>query len=294
MEILYVGETEDLTLPFFAYGIFKPGQIAYGQIKRYVEGNPTMEIVDYETQYRDGVPILIGEKSDHLQTRGYLIHFDDPQSAYERIGMSEPEELYEWRVIDVNGKEAYALVGVETHKGCFEDRESFISNYHYRSDPFFNEALELVGECIDNYRYIEKIDMKDFFIIQMHYMLLWSIIERFCTFKYGYRFIGANKFRFAREKIFKRKLKEVVNRYDVAYSSDKLIENELDSNDYESIKYYYAIRCNVVHKGKMVKKEDTEKIKLALNELYQIFKAVYDNDVKRNSAELKRLHDMIG
>lgn len=290
MNINHVGVPSDKTLPFFTYGIFKPGQIAYGRIKRYVDGEPIEYDVEYEMSYRDGVPLIEGEKNPNFSTKGFLINFNNPERAYKILAKAEREELYEWGIIDVNGINANALIGKNTGCGCFDNHENRNSNYDYRKDSFFNEARDLIKECVDEYKSIEKIDMYDFFIIQMHYMLLWSVIERFCTFKYGYFGIGGNKFNFAREKVFENSLKNI-EREDTIFSSDTLKDSELDSEDYEeSIEYYYTIRCNVVHKGKTVKKEDNIKLKLSLEELFGLFEAVYKDTLNKNNQEQTRLN----
>ena len=289
MEINYVGKPENTDLPFFAYGIFKPGQIAFYQIKKFCE-EIFPENAKYEMRYRDGVAILCGVKNEFFRTKGYLIHFNDnSDEAYMKIGNSEPEELYEWAEIDIGGKTANALIGKDPLSGSFNNREYTLSNYDYRKDSFFNEARILIGECIEKYKQITNITMRDFFIIQMHYMLLWSVIERFCTLKYGYRLIGANKFRFAKERVFKEKLKEI-DYEDVAYSSDRLDKKELNPFDYRSIEYYYTIRCNVVHRGKSVSLEDKEKLKFALEDLYGLFESVYLETLRMNDLELRRFN----
>lgn len=223
MVINHVGLPDNLNLPFFAYGIFKPGQIAYKQIKRFCWGEPIRKIVKYEMKYRDGVPLLEGEKNPNFSTKGFLISFDNPQKAYDKIGKSEPNELYEWAIIDADGTDANALVGKDTGLGCCDNREEAISDYDYRLDSFFNEAHTLIKRCVDDYNGVEEIDMEDFFHIQMHYMLLWSVIERFCSFKYGYFSIGPNQLKLASEPIFENNLKNVA-REDEIYSSDKLIK----------------------------------------------------------------------
>lgn len=283
MAINYVGKPDNLDLPFFAYGIFKPGQIAYYRIKKYLRENPIETIVDYEMKYRDGVPILCGEKNDIFQTKGYLIKFDNPQAAYSRIGTAEVDELYQWKIIDVNGEDAYALVGKDMPNGCFDNRDYTLSNYDYRCDSFFTYARKLIKSCNEEYKQKEHIGMEDFFILQMHYMLLWSVIERFCHFKYGYSLIGFNKFKLAKEPVFKNSLKNV-ERCDTIYSSDKLEEYELDPYDYEkSIGYYYTIRCNVVHRGKTVDEEDMVKLKLSFNELLGLFESVYKDTLNQSN-----------
>ena len=47
----------DSNLPFFAYGIFKPGQIAYSKI-RGLDFALKEASVNYPMKQRDGVPIL--------------------------------------------------------------------------------------------------------------------------------------------------------------------------------------------------------------------------------------------
>ena len=56
----------------------------------------------------------------------------------------------------------------------------------------------------------------------------------------------------------------------------------------ESIKYYYTIRCNVVHKGKAVKSEDMNKLKDSLEELYGLFMAVYNDKLIENDKILEK------
>ena len=51
-------------LPFFAYGIFKPGQIAHFRIKDLVENTKDAEISG-SLKERDGIPLLIiGQNND--------------------------------------------------------------------------------------------------------------------------------------------------------------------------------------------------------------------------------------
>ena len=62
------------SLPFFAYGIFKPGQLCYSRISHLVE--KTFECtVSGRLKERDGLPLLI-LGSNELRIKGYLIHFE--------------------------------------------------------------------------------------------------------------------------------------------------------------------------------------------------------------------------
>lgn len=288
MEINHVGLPRNWNLPFFAYGIFKPGQLAYPRIMGYVKGEPSAEIVDYEMLYRDGIPLIRSGENEYFKTSGYLIEFTDPKEAYEIIGKSEPEELYMWKRIKVNGEWANALVGLNADCGSSNNQDYSTSYYNYRQDPFFKYALKLIKDTKDEFKGKNIGNMEDFFKLQMHYMLLWSVIERFCTFSYGYFPIGKNMFSFAKEKSFKDELK-TITRKDVVYSSDTLEDKYLDSFSYvDSILYYYTMRCNVVHKGKTVKSEDRNKLKFSLEELYKLFIAVYNDKLMQNDRLLDK------
>ena len=287
MEINYVGSPGNTKLPFFAYGIFKPGQLAYPKIMNYVEGEPSAEIVDYEMLYRDGIPLIRSEENENLKTSGYLMKFKGPE-AYEIIGGSQSDKLFMWDKINVNGTLAYALVGVDPDCGSSSNQYDSVSYYNYRQDSFFKEALELIRDTKKEFEESDVVNMKDFFKIQMHYMLLWSVIERFCNLTYGYAFIGKNIFNFANEWSFRDKLR-LITRKDVVYSSDTLNDKYLDSNNHiDSIFYYYTIRCNVVHKGKTVPKEERNKLKNSLGELYCLFMAVYNGKLEVNNELLNK------
>jgi hypothetical protein len=284
MEIKPVGlpKTQYLKLPFFAYGIFKPGQLAYPEIEEYVKGEPSAEIINHEMRYRDGLALIFSEENKTYKTSGYLMEFKNPKTAYRLISKSQNENLYEWKQIQVNGKPANALVGVDANNGSFKNHEYNPSVYDYRQDHFFNEALEVIEDIIKEFEGKNIMNMKDFFRFQMNYMLLWSIIERFCALSYGFLNKSA-KFKFAKEKPFENKL-ENNSQEDSIYSSDTLEEKKLKPEDPEdSIMYYYTIRCNVVHKGKAVKKEDMNKLKSSLEELFELFIAVYNEKLIQNN-----------
>jgi hypothetical protein len=75
---------DNIDFPFFAYGIFKPGQLCFARIKDIVQefAGATVNGILKE---RDGVPILV--KSDNFKIKGYLIYFKEgrEEEAYRRI-----------------------------------------------------------------------------------------------------------------------------------------------------------------------------------------------------------------
>ena len=287
MNITYIGSPDDMTLPFFAYGFFKPGQLAYHRIVGYVKGEPSAEKIRYEMRYRDAIVFIASEESREYQTSGYLIEFSNPQEAYEEIGNSIPEDLYKWKEIKVKDGYANALVGCKENCGFIKNDGHNPPQYDYRRDPFFNDALSLIKDTIKEFENKDIDNLRAFFKLQMHYMLLWSVIERFCTLSYGYFPIDPNKDKFAKEKSFKNKLK-TIERKDKIYSSDKIERKFINPRKWQSIFYYYTIRCNVVHKGKNVGAEDMNKIKSSLEELYQLFMAVYIDKLRENDKTLEK------
>ena len=90
----------DITLPFFAYGVLKPGEIAYSRIKDLIyEKNEAC--VNYSMKHRDGVPILLSKEMDFEETCGYIFHFSDSDEAYKTIIDTISGNLYKWGTIDI-------------------------------------------------------------------------------------------------------------------------------------------------------------------------------------------------
>lgn len=266
----------DINLPFFAYGIFKPGQLAYSKIEQYVEKYEKSQI-DYVMLIRDGVPIL-SKELNHSNTYGYIIYFKEEykEKAYRIISNTESDALYEWDTEEIDNKQVNVLFGVNPRLGSSAPEGNFERvNFDGKNDPFFKEAIELIEE---NLKLIssDHLDVKEFFELQMNYMLLWSAIDRYTSLKYNENSKGKNNRKFANEKAFKKGLKNHVKSKSrrKVYSAEDIEMYELDTEDpEESLKYYYTIRCNVVHRGKAII-EDKYMLKSSLDELLNIFKDV--------------------
>ncbi len=266
-------------LPFFAYGIFKPQQIAYSRIEKHVKTYYEYEI-NYKMLMRDGVPLIVPDKSGNHKTKGYLIYFkeDDSKKSYENISDTESEKLYYWSEIKVGENKANVLMGKDPDLGS-TPLEIKVGNYIGKQDPFFKEAVELAEKELE----IEWKGMRDiegFFKLQMTYMLLWASIERYCSLKYDNKGSKINKL--SKDELFINSLKKHVDSDDrKVYSADDLKEYTLNpQNPYESIRYYYTIRCNVAHRGKAIY-DDEKMLRQSLNELLKIFNDILDETFKR-------------
>ena len=265
---------KDTTLPFFAYGIYKPGQLAYSKIKNCVKKHYSHKI-NYKMLMRDGIPLIMpaGNKS-HTQTAGYLIYFNEQcsKTAYETISANMNEKLYEWNEIKVGENRANVLMGANPKMGS-SDFEGRLGDYDGRNDPYFKEAIDVVeNELNDENKHWFNIN--DFFKLQMSYLLLWTAIERYASLKYNCPKIWQKWKRLSNEDVFKESLKKHVKKQRKVYSSDDLREYALNpEKPYYSIKYYYTIRCNATHRGKALHTDDYL-LRQSLKELLAIFKDI--------------------
>ena len=286
---------DDITLPFFAYGIFKPGQLAYSKIKNLVNEHSDDIEINYEMRIRDGVPILIDNEKDYNLTKGSLITFKDDRRkrAYEIISKTLLKKLYEWKVIEIDGKPVNILFGVDPDNGSSyieSDEERAIFNA--KNDPFFHEAIELIEKNLNSSEF--SWNMESFFDLQMNYMLLWSAIDRYSSLKYNEETKGKNYKRFSKEKAFKNGIKKYEDEYHrKVYSTEDLKVHRFNANDpYETIFYYYTFRCNVVHRGKSMP-GDYDMLKTAAEELLEIFKEIlkdtFDDEIKESNKRDKNI-----
>lgn len=268
----------NITLPFFAYGIFKPGQLAYSKIRNHVAKTTKAEI-NYPMRHRDGVPILINRKKDHFKTKGCIITFREGQEeeTYLLICKTLLKKLYEWETIEINGKMVNVLFGVNPDYGSdsIEFPQERI-NFNGKNDPLFDKAIKLIEKNLSTDKNPHK--MESFFELQMNYMLLWSAIDRFSSLKYNKAKQIDNLERFARQKEFKEGIKKFKDTYHrPVYSTNDLEIHEFDADDYkETLHYYYTLRCNVVHNGKSTS-ADYSMLKKATEELLQIFNDILEN-----------------
>jgi hypothetical protein len=274
---LRMNHPDDISLAFFAYGIFKPGQLCYSRIADLVE-NCTECTVSGILKERDGIPLLVsGNGSSNV--KGYLIHFHTGTAgeAYDRITSIEPDEVYRWDVAEVNHSYVNVLVGKREDRGS-SDLEH-VEEWDGRTDPFFKQGLEEVKAVLDATQDSEAETNPDNFNfrallrLQMAYTLLWSAIERYAGLKYHLGKKATEKVnQIAGEKCFADALKNTVRNKRTVYSTTDLKKYTLDpSNPKKSIDYYYQVRSNAVHRGKAVI-ADFRTLKSSLEELLVIFK----------------------
>src|SRR4051794_8101696 len=131
----------NLDLPFFAYGLFKPGQLAFFQLRDFVSNVADPVRITGSLLLRDGLPII--DANSNRWVKGVLLTFSPGRAAeaYDRISAMEPDKHYRWDKGQVNETSANVLLGRFPRKGSVacEDDE-----WNGWKDPLFTAALEVV------------------------------------------------------------------------------------------------------------------------------------------------------
>jgi hypothetical protein len=266
-------------LPFFTYGLFRPGQIGFGRLQPLIATCEKGWHTKGHLLDRDGLPIL---ESGEGEIAGALIRFREgvEKAAYEVVASIEPKKVYRWEAVNVHKVgatvKANVLFGRKPTRGShpLEDQE-----WDGSKEPLFVAALEVVEETLGQNRDFEW-DLKPLFRLQMAYMLLWTAIERFAAFKYHLGVRATEKVRqLASEPAFISGLGQIVKEgRDVFRTHDPEEKDTLDpANAEKALDYYYQVRSNIVHRGKAAVTDHDLLVK-SLDELLALFRRVLDEE----------------
>lgn len=261
----------NLDRPFFAYGVFRPGQLAFFQLRALVSDVTQPVEVPGSLLLRDGLPIVDPAGSGYI--KGALLTFTPERvsDAYDRISAMEPDKHYRWDEVRVRGTAVNMLVGRSPRKGSVrcEDEE-----WNGWDDPLFTAALEVVQETLTESEEFNW-DLKPLFKLQMAYLLLWSSLERYVSLRYHLGDKVSEKVRqLAREPAFVQTLQQHAKRREV-FRADRPQEKVVLDPDspLRAIDYYYRVRSNITHRGKGVVR-DHDILRKSLAELLTIFREV--------------------
>ncbi|MFB6216257.1 MAG: gamma-glutamylcyclotransferase [Candidatus Aenigmatarchaeota archaeon] len=274
---------DDPTLPFFSYGLFKPGQLGYYRIEDYVDEAVKADI-EGKLYERDGTPILVEKNRGTVQGNLLKLNQGDGEQLYESVAEVEPEKQYRWveRTVSIgdSSQNANVLLGRNPTRGSTDLPGQ---KWDGSTDPLFTDALDVVEEVIEEDTEFDWEDKKSFFRLHQAYLLLWSSIERYISLRYGLRgrfgdqSIRDKRNKMAEEEGFREGLETV-------YSTDRPRERvvragrpqddaKLDPEDpVASLDYYYQVRSNLSHRGKSAP-IDFDILRHSLEELYTIFRS---------------------
>jgi hypothetical protein len=261
----------NIDLPFFAYGLFKPGQLAFFQLRELVKNVTDPAHIKGSLLLRDGLPII--DPKGQESVKGALLTFlpGRASEAYDRISAMEPDRHYCWYEAPTGRTSANVLVGRSPRKGSVpcEDAE-----WNGWDDPLFTVALDVVEETLNSQDF--HSNLKPLFRLQMAYLLLWSSIERYVSLRYHLGDRVAEKVsQLAHEPAFAESLRQYVKGRREVYRADRPDKKEVldpQSPD-KAVRYYYQVRSNITHRGKGVV-QDYKLLKDSLAELLSIFRQV--------------------
>jgi len=285
---------ENPYLSYFAYGLFKPNELAFNKISKFVETEPKfLDKNNSSLWIRDGLPLI--EQNTDGAVYGCCLKFREKEckdayaaiSKFISIGETSP---YEWDVIDLKNEESEdpiemnVLIGHELGKGSIK---TGLPEWSAKEDPMFTKAMEKIKGKIKDFAEIRfdgpPLEWDRFFELEMAYLLLWVAIERYCSFAYGPLLNPKDKIKeLAVSDSFQNALKKVLDQservkkipkiYDSRFLEKRWLKADANKPIY-SIEYYYRIRSNLVHRGKS-EWVDGERIRLSLKELFEIFQIV--------------------
>lgn len=268
--------------PYFAYGLFKEGELAFGRLRAFLSEPPRSASVSGRLWLRDGLPLL--ERGSGTQVSGSLLRFDRGRvaEAYATICEVEPRKHYRWEEVELmpSRRPANVLVGRSPRKGAVDAETGAWSS---RDDPVFNWGLETVASYLRSdgdhpFRSAppDDFDWPRFFRLQAAYLLLWSAVERFSALRFGPSLDpGERVDRLGGDHLFQEAVRRTVDRTArVVDSRDPRRAARLDPQEPgKAIEYYYRVRSNLSHRGKGAWK-DGEIVRESLRELLQIFRQV--------------------
>lgn len=285
---------EDCTKPFITYGIFMPGQIAYHQIREFVDISRSRKVeINGHLKMRDGV--VLYDKSDvEGAIDVFKIHFrkGTEREAYSRIAAMEPRNLFFWDSVNVEGEGCNILSGRKPTKGVQD--HYYIDYGDSWNDPMFTDALSVIRDDLDDK--IAKRDIKSFFRLQMAYLLLWSALERYTTLRYGLGLTPNKRITMlADDEMVRASIAKYVkaeNQFKVYKSDDpeRLFWCKAD-NPISTINALYQLRSNITHRGKSFDHDQVRLLKAA-KILLDIFEDVLSEARKAALHDLQQIESL--
>ncbi len=315
---------KDITKPFFSYGIFRPGEIAYNIISEFVDLNKIEKrVIKGNLKLRDGILIYDQKGVDDID--GYVLSFKEglESEAYDSIVKLEPGNYYMWNDNESKyRKEFNILHGKKSEKGIDEEKkfnDPKIWNNLFESiwrDPFIINGFNMldqyakVGISLNRqYKEIEGFDegsFNDYLKYQMLYLFLSSILERIMFLNGGFG-INPNKQKdlFSKDKTLTKVLDQLVNNEDFPQFKspfERVIhptndpDNEVkwshegsnNINAKKAMDYYYQLRSNITHRGKTGMKKH-----ILLIESFEELKYILRTFWSEKETESKKLKEEI-
>lgn len=260
-----------LDRPFFAYGVFKPTELAYSQLSDLV-ADVRADSLRGALLVRDGFTVY--RPGDGGIVEGFRLSFEGEgaEEAYRRIGDFEPKRLYKWvEATTFEGVHVNVVAGRGQIPGAVPHEHEDWSLW--RDDAMFRDGLNLIleaGACFSDFAFPstppDDFPWARFFELQMLHMFAWTLLERYVAMRVGPRMSPSQAASMlGRDELFALALSESDVRidralYDTRGGSPYHFSREDPGG---AAKYLYQLRSNVVHRGKGAH-QDAELLRLGL------------------------------
>ncbi|OBZ32495.1 hypothetical protein [Megasphaera sp. DISK 18] len=306
---------QNTSLPFFAYGFFKPNELAYNQISPYSEGQAEEAYVYGRFYEKDGVPILRldDRENERNKVMGAIITFNrsKQERAYKVISDMEPPALYRWEPIRVFQKGQKKSVNILVYSGNdmineeipgAEPIEGYLADWRCRDDPLMGEGMNylrrmyfnVLVECRwgtkNGIPILSESLYENIFQMQMAYVFLWTIMDRYKSLKYGLDLkIGDGNRKLESDDYWQDAIRQI--KVILRIRPIDLIRGGINSREVslrtKLMGRFYSIRCNAVHRGKVVP-NDAKILTQAFLLLYPIVSYIITCDVHHEEREAKK------
>ena len=185
-------EADDVALPFFAYGLLKPGELAFSLVEPFVTCRERATVRG-TLWLRDGIPLFDPGVSG--QVGGWRLWFDRARldEAWSVVSSFEPATQYKWGIVEtLSGEEEIVANVLEGRRVRIGSARESVQQWSAGRDPVFIEGLDevrrLVREAapdgVDSQPDTPQL-WQSFFRLQAAYLLLWSIVERYTALRFG-------------------------------------------------------------------------------------------------------------
>jgi hypothetical protein len=276
----------DITKPFFSYGIFRPGEIAFHLIAEFVDLEKIeIKIIQGSLKLRDGI-VLYDSGSDLVE--GYLLFFKEgmERDAYQRIIDMEPGQIYMWNQDKSKYRNEFNILFGKTIGKGIDDEKSATDPIVWKSrfdsswnDPFiingfkmlddFAAEENLISETSTGIKWQEENYFNQYLKFQMLYLFLSSILERMIFLNGDFRKEEKNSqvLKFANDPTLKKSLELIIEENKFEHFRKEWTRVIHKTNDPSSkvewkhlpdvsidsktaMLYYYQLRSNITHRGK--------------------------------------------
>jgi len=278
----------DQSRPFFAYGLLKPGELAFPLLEPFVASRDPGWTCG-TLWLRDGIPLL--DRDADGQVAGWLLRFDPSRlgEAWEAVCSFEPAKQYKWAVAQAQSgtgtTDANALAGRQVRAGSATET---VQEWSAAQDPVFTEGLaeveRLTGEAVPDgsvpaQPYTPEL-WSSFFRLQAAYLLLWSIVERYTALRFGPGLeAGRRVDMLGDDESFLRAVADAdVKPGRVVDSRDPSKRPSMAADGTGAAKYFYRIRSNLSHRGKSAF-QDTRLVHKAATELLRAMQILLERQL---------------